>query len=90
VSFELRDVSPDHPDVLYAFIGARSVLSKQEVQQRLLDSGVASEAIDKVIDLLLWFGFLGVMTRGEDEPERYSYRYQHSLKRMFLGLYIRA
>lgn len=85
VSFELRDVSPAYPDVLYAFIGAGCVISKDEVSERLRDGGVAEEQLEGTLELLVWFGFLG-LTGGEEESERYSYQFQHRVDRMVLGL----
>ena len=39
---------------------------------------------EQVIELLLWFGVLGIYV-SEDE-ERYSYQYEHDPKRMSAGL----
>ena len=85
VSFELRDVSPAYPDVLYSFISSRCVLSKSEVYDRLREGGVSEAELAKLLDLLVWFGFLGFVT-SEDENERYSYQFQHRLDRMTQGL----
>lgn len=85
VSFELRDVSPAYPDVLYAFIGANCVLSKDEVFKALREGGVAEEELERTLNLLVWFGFLG-LTAAVDEGERYSYQFQHRVDRMVMGL----
>jgi hypothetical protein len=85
VSFELRDVSPAYPDVLYAFIGADYLLPRPKVYDKLRDSGVPEESLERVLNLLVWFGFLGFVG-GEDEGEIYSYQFQHRVDRMAVGL----
>jgi hypothetical protein len=80
ITFELKDVSPDYADVPYAFIGSKTLLSKDEVKQRLIDANVPAERLENAIELLLWFGFLGIYIN-EDE-ERYSYKFQHDMKKM--------
>jgi len=80
VTLELKDVSPNYADVPYGFIGANTFMSQDEVSIRLLDARVEENHIDKVIELLLWFGFLGLSVHPEEE--RYSYAYQHNLKMM--------
>ncbi len=84
ITYELKDVSPDYADVPYAFIGSKVLLSKDEVRQRLVDANVPTERLENVIELLLWFGFLGIYIN-EDE-ERFSYRFQHDIKKMYGAL----
>jgi hypothetical protein len=45
---------------------------------------VKSEDLEAVVELLLWFGFLGIYAASDDE--RYSYQFQHDLKMMNAGL----
>ena len=80
VSFELRDVSPEFPDVLYAFIGAPINLSKLDIETRLGAAGILEKDRSKVFELLLWFGFLGILDR--DGDEKFSYQYQYGVDRM--------
>jgi len=80
ITYELKDVSPDYADVPYSFIGSNALLSKDEVRQRLVDAKVPEERMENAIELLLWFSFLGIYIN-EDE-ERYSYRFQHNIKKM--------
>jgi hypothetical protein len=84
ISLELKDVSPKFADVPYAFISANSVLDKHQLEARLNEAGVFPEDFGKVIDLLLWFGFLGVYASADDE--RYSFQFQHDLKKLQAGL----
>jgi hypothetical protein len=85
VSFELRYVFPSYTYVLYSFIGVNFILPESEVHQRLQDAGVADEGLKKILDLLVWFGFLGIMTNDE-EAELYSYEFQYRVDRMVLGV----
>jgi hypothetical protein len=80
VSFELRDISPDYPEVLYAFIDSAAVLTEAAVRERLAAAGVWSDQRERVLDLLLWFGFLGVLR--PDGEERYAYQYKYGVGRM--------
>lgn len=84
LTLELKDVSPKYADVPYGFIGATTVVSGDEVAIRLLEVGVDEEKLQKVIELLLWFGFLGLNVG--TEQERYSFEYQHNLKMMKAGV----
>lgn len=84
ISLEMKDVKPEYDNVPYAFIGAPVIMSKQLVQGKLIESGIPSAETDRVLDLLVWFGVLGVHL--SDEEERYSYQFEHDPKRMMTGL----
>ena len=80
MTLDLRDVSPGYADIPYAFIGSKAILSQDEVKQHLADVNVAPDELGNAIDLLLWFGFLGIYV-GTDE-ERYSFQFQHDVKKL--------
>ena len=84
IGLEMKDVKPEYDNVPYAFIGARATLSRTEVEQKLREADILDKEVERVIDLLLWFGVLGIYV-SEDE-ERYSYQYEHDPKRMSAGL----
>jgi len=84
ISLEMRDVKPEYDNVPYAFIGCTTVLSLVEVKEKLLEAGIPEPALEAVIELLLWFGVLGIFV-SEDE-ERYSYQFEHDPKLMKAGL----
>ncbi len=77
--FEMRDVEPDLPDILYAFIGSNVVIGDEELRA-MLATIVTSMAIEKAINLLLWFCFIGVITANGDEC--FAFQYQYGVKRM--------
>jgi hypothetical protein len=88
ITLELKDVNTNYSQVPYAFIGAPATLSRNEIETRLKDAGVPADGYERVIDLLLWFGFLGVYVSADEE--RYSYQFQHDLKKMQSGLKVYA
>ncbi len=83
LNMEMKDVNPEFSEVAYAFIGQPRVLSEEQVLKALKDAGVAADVSYRVIELLLWFGFLGIVV-GRDE-ERYSYSHQHDIEKMLRG-----
>lgn len=84
MSLELKDVKPQYADVPYAFIGSSIVLSRTQVDEKLREGGVKDEEIEEVVEMLLWFGFLGIYLREDDE--RYAYQFEHNVKRMLSGM----
>jgi hypothetical protein len=79
-AFELRDVHPDMLNVLYTFNRSAHSLRKDQVVALLAEnkSGQAPEAL---INLLIWFGFLGVQELGQDEPT-YSYQVRYNVEKL--------
>jgi len=80
IAFELQDVSPEYPEVLFKFTNCESALSGQTVKERLIAGGVKEEHLNRVLELLLWFGFMGLV--GKDGEEVYAYQFQHGVRRM--------
>ncbi len=85
LSFELKDVKPEFGNATYAFIGSLAQLTPSDVSIALAEAGIRMEDVDKVKDLLLWFGFLGIYTYPDDR-ERYSYQFEHNVQKMKSGL----
>lgn len=77
-NLELRDVFPAHDGLLYAFIGARSALSYEDVKLCLMMYGVEESQVDEVVRLLLWYAFLGV--RDEHHEPQYIYNKGYNKK----------
>jgi hypothetical protein len=77
--YEMRDVFPSHPEILNGFLFQSWRLSRDDISLILLEAGVNDGDLDKVIDMLLWFAFLGV-TRGQEET--YSYRCMYNLPKL--------
>lgn len=79
IGYEIHDIENKVDDILYAFIGTKSTLSKDDIFKILDEYGVEEEFQDKVFKLLLWYGFLGLMV---DEEPRYIYHFNYSMKLM--------
>ena len=79
IGYEINDVESGSDDILYAFIGSRSVVTKTEIFRILGDFGVEEQYIDNIFDLLLWYGFIGIKV---NEEPKYIYDFHYSMKLM--------
>ena len=79
IAFEMRDVFPTTSDVLYEFMESPVELSGSDVR-RILVNGVGNDIAEQVFDLLLWYGFLGVVR--EDNEATYIYEVKYDIKRL--------
>ncbi len=84
LSLELKDVRPEFANAPYAFIGAQTNMPPSEVGIALMRAGIPSDQLEKVRELLLWFGFLGIYVYPDEE--RYSYQFEHNLQKMKSGV----
>ena len=78
-NLELRDVFPTHDGLLYAFIGARSTLAKNELDLILVSFNVEDALVGKIVTLLLWYGFLGVLDEDREPQFIYNRGYNNKL-----------
>jgi hypothetical protein len=58
--YEMRDVVGTPEDIFYSFIGAPNLLTGQDLEKFLSENVFGLDA-KEIIDLLLWYGFLGVV-----------------------------
>lgn len=79
VGYELRDISDEADGVLYAFIASPSELSEADVIKKLVDSGLDEARAFRVVDLLLWYGFLGIRINSDDPKFIYDFSYNKAL-----------
>lgn len=63
--YELRDVAGTPESIFYKFIGAPAQLTAQELDELLKDADM-DLPVEETVDLLVWYGFLGIMV--EDKP----------------------
>ncbi len=68
INYEVSDVSPQYRDLLYYFIGCRSIMQVSEVNHIISDA-VGADDCKKAFQLLIWFGFLGVLDKDSTEPQ---------------------
>lgn len=79
IGYELRDVSEETDGVLYAFIASPPDLSEAEVIDKLIQSGLEKDRATRVMDLLLWYGFLGIRINSDDPKFIYDFSYNKAL-----------
>lgn len=79
--YEIDDTRPELSDSLYAFQGIEKTASHSVVRERLISAGVAEKQIDDAVELLLWFGFLGIEMNATGE-EKYAYGARFNVKRL--------
>jgi hypothetical protein len=80
LGYEIQDTHPHMSDSLYAFHGAPPQMTRAAVDERLKEGNVPRADRHEALELLLWFGFLGV--RLEDASELYSHTVQFNLRRL--------
>ena len=83
IIYEFRDVYPKYPDIFYEFLMEPARLSYNKVREVLTRAAIPAREMDKIIDLLLWFAFLGIEIAPDDERYIFSYGYDlEKLKRL--------
>ncbi|MCV0437082.1 MAG: nucleoside 2-deoxyribosyltransferase [Hydrogenophaga sp.] len=79
IGYELRDVSVGADGALYAFVASPSILSEVEVTNKLTNSGLSADQAARTIDLLLWYGFLGIRMNSDEPKFIYDFNYNKPL-----------
>lgn len=79
---QILDTHPEYNDILYTFQGAPASMSLDEVSDRLQAAGVSD---DSAVELLIWFGFLGVSSPTFPDV-KYSYAVQDNIRRLMYPL----
>jgi len=83
IGLEIRDVFPEAEDVLYYFIDARPILTISEIKEKLLPLSLSPEKLIQLIEMLLWFAFLGVVTSIDSEGSGvFIYDVQYDMKKL--------
>ena len=83
-AWELRDVYPEMIDLLYVFDKCPTRMSREKVVSMIDEVGLKTGSSADAIELLVWFGFLGVQER-DDEPE-FSYQVRYNLAKLMAPL----
>jgi len=83
IGYELMDIAPEATDILYAFIDSPSTLTDEKLQATITDYGVKAD-LQKIIDMLLWYGFLGVRVDNMEDT-KYIYNFNYNM-RLLKGL----
>ena len=77
--FELKDINLKYQDLLYSFFYCKSRLSYRDVEILIKKEIVEEEEVRKIIDILVWFGFLGVVVNQET---KFSYQVQYNIRKL--------
>jgi hypothetical protein len=80
LSYEMEDTHPEIADALFAFHGSTTMLTQAEVHAILTNGNGDSSETQAIIELLLWFGFLGVQVGAG--PPMYAHTVQFVLRRL--------
>ena len=81
LSFELGDINPDYSEILFRFLKCPIRLTQQELYQMIEQGGLFSDELRKLVELLLWFGFLGVQAVSDEEPQ-FAYRVRYNIPKL--------
>jgi hypothetical protein len=76
ISLEIHDVFPSASDSLYAFIEAPRLLDSDQLRLRLERSGLPEANWADLTQLLLWYGFLGILRKTGEETYIYDVNYE--------------
>jgi hypothetical protein len=85
IGLEIRDVFPEAEDILYYFIGAPANITLKQVREYLNQSPVPSQSHNRLIEILLWFGFLGIRVRKDRETgveDTFIYDVYYDMKKL--------
>jgi hypothetical protein len=75
IGLEIRDVFPAAQDALYMLIGVDKSFSEEALLSVFDEHKVNREDWDRLLDMFLWYGVLGVDIPGEDSLYSYSVNY---------------
>ena len=76
ISFEIQDVRPDVEDALFAFIESPHLLDTNQLTERLALITTTPEEADELTELLLWYGFLGILRKSTEVTYIYNVSYE--------------
>lgn len=81
LGYEIRDVFPKAKDILYHLLGKQSWLNSSEIDAVLESAGVDSHDRVRALQLLLWYGVIGVVRPSTGEGA-YIYSVKYDLNRL--------
>ena len=76
IGYEIRDILPAAENVLYAFIGETQTLPAITVQTLLESGGILPAMVKDIVNILLWYGVLGVKRIDGTVTYIYSVNYE--------------
>jgi hypothetical protein len=79
IGYELRDVAPEAEDLLYKFTASAVRVSEEDVENAILALRVGEHNRERLKEILLWYGCLGLVRDGGDVA--YIYNVNYDMKR---------
>jgi len=80
IDLEIQDVFSDAKDILYGFIESPSILTRSQAIERVKQACLVELAVEHIIELLMWYGVLGVVrSTGEFS---YIYNVNYEMKKL--------
>lgn len=79
ISLEIRDVYPNHDSILSAFYLSKEKLSKEELYTLLNEQVGDYKIVENIVEILLWYGFLGVQNSEDEVSYIYDVAYNIEL-----------
>jgi hypothetical protein len=73
--YEIRDVFPNIADIVNCFMGLKGKFSREDIYVLFDNSKVRVDDFEKLLNVLLWFSFVGVSINDE---EYYAYKMQYN------------
>ena len=81
MSFELSDINPDYNEVLFKFLRCPARMSEQQLHGMLEQTGLFAREVATLVEVLLWFGFLGVEAAAGEEPQ-FAYQVRYNIAKL--------
>jgi len=81
LGYEIEDTNPDVANAIYEFYGADVLMDIEDVRGHLSSAGLAEESIESALQMLFWFGFLGIRNAVSGEEE-FAYGVQFNLRKL--------
>jgi len=85
IGLELRDIMGRYENVLYGFLGKLPRLTMEEIYLTFIDAGIEEADWDGVIDVLIWYGFLGCLRPGKGVSYVYDVGYNISMLKAIIN-----
>jgi hypothetical protein len=80
IDLEIQDVYPEVRNSLYAFIEAPNLLDEKQLHNYFMRLGLSSERFVQMTELLLWYGFIGILR--EDGVTTYIYDVHYEMRKL--------
>lgn len=82
IDYEISDIQSGVGEILFSFIDSKPVLTKNELLRIIIEFNEETEISERIIELLLWYGFIGLLV---GEEAKYIYDFNYNMK-MLNGL----